>query len=81
MVYVDIESIDGDIVTALYHPDCKDAEPGTITFDVKAQRMLGYDRSPVDKMTLSWYVGHAIVALKRMTSETPIRLSGMSAWY
>lgn len=81
MVYVDIKNVDGDIVTALYHPERKDAEPGTITFDVKAQRILRYDRSPVDKMTSSWYVGHAIVALKRMTSETPIRMSGMSAWY
>lgn len=81
MVYVDVKSINENIVIALYHPERKDAEPGTITFDIKEQQMLGYDRSPVDKMTLDWYIGHAVMALKRMTSETPMRISGMSAWY
>lgn len=81
MVYVDIKSIDGETITASYRPESRDAEPGTITFDAKAQRMLGYEKSPADKMMLSWYVGHAIIALRRMTSETPIRMSGMSVWY
>ena len=81
MVYVDIKSIDGDTVTASYRPGSKDAKPGTITFDMKTRWMVGYDRSPDDDMSLSWYIAHAAVALKRMTSETPMRMSGMSAWY
>ena len=81
MVYVDIKNIDGDTVTALYYPENKDAEPGTIIFDMKTQWLTGYEKSPDDKMNLSWYIAHAATALKRMTSETPIRMSGMSAWY
>lgn len=81
MVYVDIKSIDGDVVTAAYRPERKDAEPGTIIFDMKTQWFTGYEKSPDDEMGLGWYIAHAAVALKRMTSETPIRMSGMSAWY
>lgn len=81
MVFVDIVSIEGDTVIAEYRPEHRCAEPGTVTFSMEKQWLTGYDRSPDDNMSGSWYIAHAAVALKRMTSETPMRMSGMSAWY
>lgn len=81
MVYVDIVSMEGGKVTAIYAPESKKAKVGIIELDMATGDESVVEYSPDDNAHSSWYVPHAFAELLRMLQSDPPRMSGVSCWY
>lgn len=68
------------VYTAEYRPQNKDAAPGIVSFNPETDEREIVETPPDDDMDASWYRGHAFAALRRMTSENPVKTEGCSVW-